>query len=390
VSDLREERWYAMDLVAEMLLLNLRMSGAHAVQASQVRPPMTRRLTRIPVLGAAAFAMTADRILNRVWDYPRRLRALLSDFDLFHIVDHSYAHLVTGLPPGRSVVTCHDIDAFRRVLNGGADGSIIERALGRRVLTGMRAAGKIISGSAATRSELLAANVVPPDRVVVVPYGVHPACSSRPHLAGDREAVALLGPANAEKTELLHVGSTIARKRVDALLKVVAALREKTPGVRLIQLGGSFTGSQRALIDRLGLTRNVVVLPFVEPIVLAAIYRRAALLLQTSEREGFGLPVPEALSCGTPVVASDVPALREVGGSATSYCTVGDIDQWCAVSSALLEERRTHPERWRHRQMDGLAWARRFDWRTHAHAMIEVYRELLSRATLDSATRMAS
>jgi hypothetical protein len=47
--------------------------------------------------------------------------------------------------------------------------------------------------------------------------------------------------------------------------------------------------------------------------VLAAIYRRVALLLQTSDRDGFGLPVAEAMTCGTPVVASDLPALMAQG-----------------------------------------------------------------------------
>ena len=70
----------------------------------------------------------------------------------------------------------------------------------------------------------------------------------------------------------------------------------------------------------------MTVLPFVDRRVLAAVYRRVALLLQTSDREGFGLPVAEAMTCGTPVVASDLPALREVGGPAATYCPVGDVD----------------------------------------------------------------
>ena len=320
VSDLHEEQWHAMDLVAEMLLLNLRSPETRVVDAIEIRPRMRRRLTRLPLLGRTATADTSDRILNRIWDYPRWLRPQAADFDLFHIVDHSYAHLAAGLPRGRSLVTCHDLDAFRGVLPGSEGGSIVGRALGRRLLEGMRAAGKIMCVSTATRDALVASSVVPAERVVVVPNGVHPTCTARPQPEADQEAVALLGPRRADGLELLHVGSTIPRKRLDVLLNVVAALRRMHPTVRLIQLGGTLTVRQRALARDLGVDAHVVQLPFVTPRVLAAIYRRAALVLQPSDREGFGLPVVEAMTCGTPVVASDLAALREVGGPATTYC----------------------------------------------------------------------
>ncbi len=79
---------------------------------------------------------------------------------------------------------------------------------------------------------------------------------------------------------------------------------------------------------------------------LAAVYRRAALAFQPSDAEGFGLPVAEALACGTPVLASDIPVLREVGGAAASYAPVGDADAWSEAALALLDPtRRDGPDR---------------------------------------------
>ena len=369
-----------MDLVAEMLLLNLRTPEARTVDATELRPRLTPRLTRLPFLRSAAAADTADRILNRVWDYPRWLTPQIGEYDLFHIVDHSYAHLARQLPAGRTVISCHDVDAFRGVLPGTHGGSLVERALGRRLLEGLLSAQRILCCTDATRKQLIASGVVKSDRVLVIPHGVHPACSPLADAVGDRDAAALIGEPDGKRVELLHVGSTIPRKRIDVLLEVLAALGSRYPQLRLIRVGGPFTTSQQRLVERLKLQDRIVAVPFVTPRVLSAIYRRAALLLQTSDREGFGLPVAEAMACGTPVVASDLLALREVGGTSSTYAPVGEIETWTSAVSALLDERSRDLESWQRRRSEGIAWARRFDWRVHTTATVAVYHQVLDAA----------
>jgi glycosyltransferase involved in cell wall biosynthesis len=379
VSDLREERWHSMDLVAEMLLLNLNAPDLRLVEPTELRPSMVRRLTRLPLVASGRLASTADRIINRVWDYPRWLAARREDFDIFHVVDHSYAHLVTGLRRGRAIVTCHDLDAFEGVLPGSRGGSLVGRALGRRLLEGLQAAARIVCVSQARRDELVSYGVVLASRVTVIPNGVHPTCSHRPDARADSEAAELLGPEKSGAVELLHVGSTIGRKRIDVLLETVAELRRARPGVRLIRVGDTFTPAQERQVRRLGLGDAVIVLPFVDRRVLAALYRRAALLLQPSEREGFGLPVAEAMACGTPVVASQLSALVEVGGRAATYCPVGDVPAWASAVSALLDERAEASGDWYARRAAGITQSRRFSWREHARQMTELYLGLLPR-----------
>ncbi len=82
----------------------------------------------------------------------------------------------------------------------------------------------------------------------------------------------------------------------------------------------------------------LVQLPFLERPQLAALYRRASVVVLPSDREGFGLPVVEAMACGTPVIASDIPALREVGGAAALYCPPGDVGQWAETLAQLQRE----------------------------------------------------
>jgi glycosyltransferase involved in cell wall biosynthesis len=376
VSDLREERWHSMDLVAEMLLLNLKAPDLRVVDPTELRPTMVRRFSRLP-FARAGVAETADRITNRVWDYPRWLVSRRDDFDVFHVVDHSYANLVHVLPANRTIVTCHDLDAFQGVLPGSRGGTLVSRALAHRLLEGLQAAARIVCVSQAGRDQLVSHDIVNPSRVTVIPNGVHPTCTHRADPRADGEVAELLGPAGSQTIELLHVGSTISRKRIDVLLETVAILKRLWPNLRLIRVGDTFTSAQSRQVRQLGLADAVTVLPFIDRRVLAAVYRRATLLLQPSEREGFGLPVAEAMASGTPVVASRIPALVEVGGATATYCPVGDVRAWVAAVSELLDERAASAVDWRERCAASLAQARRFSWREHARRMTVLYRDLL-------------
>ncbi len=113
LADYLEEGWPSMDLVADMLYDRLQREHGATIAAALVRPQMRRRVARLPGSGSTPLLQGIDRVTNRLWDYPRLMAGLDASFDLFHIVDHSYAHLAHELAPGRTVVTCHDLDAFR-------------------------------------------------------------------------------------------------------------------------------------------------------------------------------------------------------------------------------------------------------------------------------------
>jgi glycosyltransferase involved in cell wall biosynthesis len=368
-----------MDLFAEMLFQHLEREHARIMTASFIRPPMRRRLTRLSATTCRS-TFNADRLLNRLWDYPRRLRKLRDCFELFHVTDHSYAHLLRGLPPARAIVTCHDLDAFRPLLQTDAGPpSRLHRALASRTLEGLQMAARVVCVSEATRQELLAHKLYSDERVVVIPNGVHAAFSHEPDASADAVAKRLLESfgASADAQNILHVGSTVKRKRVDVLLRVFAAVRMEFPRARLLRVGGPFTDEQKELVERLGLTDSVVVLPFVEREVLASLYRNATVLLQTSEREGFGLPVIEAMACGTPVVASDLPVLREVGGDAALYCPVEDIGAWAATVNGLLHEELEGNHSRSNRVEASRAQAAQYSWAEHTRRMVALYQELL-------------
>ena len=166
------------------------------------------------------------------------------------------------------------------------------------------------------------------------------------------------------------------RKGIGVLLNTLAALRKEIPQLRLVRVGGPFTREQRNLVDRLDLTDAVQVVPFLSKPVLAAVYRRAALVVVPSSREGFGLPVVEAMACGTPTLVSGISALHEVGGTAAAYAPVDDVPAWTAAAISLLHERRLEPDRWARRQTAGIQQAAKFTWAEYARKMVDVYRRL--------------
>ncbi len=372
IADYAEEGWPSMDLVAEMLVTHLAREHAGAIEPHLVRPPMRRRLTRFQSLADRRRPLGVDRVAARLWDYPRALARLAGGFDVYHIVDHSYAHLVHALSPARTIVTCHDVDTFRSVLQPRDERRWAPyRWMARRILTGLAHAARVACDSNATRRALIDLAHLPEARLTVIPNGTDTGGQPAADAAADVEAARLLGP--RREPELLHVGSTIERKRIDLLLELFAGVRRARPNARLIRVGGPFTAEQRVRARALGVLDAIIVLPFVDRATLAAVYRRSALALLPSEREGFGLPVIEALACGTPVVASDIPVLREIGGGAVTYCAMGDCESWTETIVGLLMEREHDPISWRRRRDSGIARAEAFSWSRYASSVCELY-----------------
>jgi glycosyltransferase involved in cell wall biosynthesis len=378
-ADFPEEGWPSMDRVAGMLLDHLRRLHAGAIDVTPVVPPFVRRATMIGArLGGSRF--TVDRMLNRYWDYPRHVGRLGDDFDVFHVIDHSYSQLIHRLPSHRTVVTCHDLDTFRSILHPEDEPrSQPFRAMARHVLEGMRRAARVTCDTTVIKQELVGRALIPPARLVVAPVGAGEVYSSQPDPESDRAAERLVA-APPGACEILHVGSTIPRKRIDRLLRICGALVGEVPSLHLVRVGGAFSSEQGRLVEAAGLEGRISVVDFVDDRTLAAIYRRAALVLLPSDREGFGLPMVEAMASGTPVVASDLPVLREVGGLAAEYCRLDSIEPWVQRVLELLNERQHAPSLWGARRNAAIERAKRFTWPAFAARLARVYREVATEA----------
>src|SRR5258708_216039 len=373
VCDLLTEQWPSMNLVADELFKDLQERHAGRFRVQQLRPPWESHhvqsgtaLNGAPPIG--------KRVFNRIVRYPLWLSKKRNDFDLFHVIDHSYAHLVHRLPPERTVVTCHDIDAFRCLLEpADTFPRHVWRGVTRHILSGLQTAAWIICDSGATADDLLANGWVLPERMSVIPLGAAPVFSPRADPPADHEADHLL--AGHPGVKLLHVGSSIPRKRLDVLLRAFAGIKQAAPDAKLVRVGGPLSAALQSLAQQLEIDRGIITLPFVSDRVLAAVYRRCNLLIHPSDGEGFGLPLLEAMACGLPVVCSDIPALKEVGGDAASYVAAGDVEAFVSATLRLIREQPAEIER---RRRNGLIQAGKFSWSKCADETVKIYEKVLA------------
>jgi glycosyltransferase involved in cell wall biosynthesis len=370
LCDFPEENWPSMNLVAEMLLKELQAQPAREVHVERICPPFRRRVNCLPVLRRRPVVLNADRLLNRFWDYPRYLRPRAREFDLFHLCDHSYAQLVHTLPADRTGVFCHDLDTFNCILEPQREPRPRWfRAMTRHILRGFLKASVIFHTTSAVRRQIEKHGLFDPGRLVQAPLGPAPEFALEP--PDPDPADQRLKAEVSRSPFLLHVGSCVPRKRIDILLEVFAAVRARYPRLRLVQVGGQFTAEQRAQLETLKIGEAVLQHRGLERSTIAMLYRHAALVVQPSEAEGFGIPIIEALACGAMVVASDIPALREVGGDAVECCPVGKIDYWTETIDQFLADPTTAPSR-----EIRLARAQHFSWKKHAQTILEAYQRL--------------
>jgi len=172
---------------------------------------------------------------------------------------------------------------------------------------------------------------------------------------------------------ILHVGHCGIYKNIEGILRSIPLLVARLgPQVVFVKVGGPFTRSQLALIDRLGIEQHVQHLGMIPAADLPGVYAGADLLLMPSLHEGFGLPALEAMACGTPVIASNQGSLPEVVGDAALLVEPNDVEQIAAAAERLLTDARLRADL----RKKGLKRARTFTWERTARETLAVYQQV--------------
>jgi glycosyltransferase involved in cell wall biosynthesis len=188
----------------------------------------------------------------------------------------------------------------------------------------LKTADTVVAGSAATENELLAAFPWVSSKVERIGYGVDEWYSPAP--SGDDGSV-IRQRFSGGRRYLLHLGTIEPRKGIPDLVAAWELLQAELPDPPDLVIAGGQGWQTGPILDRIRSSAMVdrIHLPgYVSREDARALLRHAEVFALASEVEGFGLPLAEAISCGTPAVATEIPALREAGGGAALFCPPND------------------------------------------------------------------
>jgi glycosyltransferase involved in cell wall biosynthesis len=315
-----------------------------------------------------------DRRSTRLSDKPWRTSVLaahlagVSQDRLFPGIEvfHGTDNLLPRLSRIRTVFTLHDL-AFRHypetftTLNRWYLTLMIPRFL--------RAADAIVVDSECTRRDAIRFYGIPEERLRVVLPGVK--SLFRPvrdpgHLDEVRSRYGL------PERFILYVGTIEPRKNLAILFEAVKLLPLAEVKVVIVGSTGWLSHETFVRLQRLGLEERVILTGFVPEEDLAALYSLAEVFAYPSIYEGFGLPVLEAMACGTPVVSSNSSSLPEVVGDAGIMVAPEDAAGWEETLERVLRNAELKTEL----RERGLRRAARFTWEAAALSTREVYRQV--------------
>lgn len=270
----------------------------------------------------------------------------------------------------RYVATIHDLSFLRCSESFHA---LYRRYMSLQVRNSLRRAQRIISVSESTKRDVVETFDFESDRIETIHHGVGAEfvpCQDAGLLDSLRVRYRLPG------RFALHVGTVEHRKNLVTLLQACKTVIDQglLDGVVLVGQDGRGAGEVHRSVVSLGLESRVSSLGYVPQEWVPAVYSMASVFVFPSLYEGFGLPVLEAMACGTPVVASTTSSLPELTGNAALTFDPGDV---LALSSALTQ---VLADSVLSRQMRsrGFERAKDFSWETAVSRHLDLYREVLS------------
>jgi glycosyltransferase involved in cell wall biosynthesis len=358
-----DARWlvWGIGTYTENLLLGLG-KGAHGMEFQAItRLADVRRVKEI-CSGVTVVDVPIYTVMEQIL-IPRAARAC----DLLH-VPHFNIPLLHRRP---LVVSIMDVIHLQSPEYRNSMGSMF---YARPMLNAAaRRADHIITVSNYSKARIMEALGAPESKISVIHCGV----GAQFHRNGDKQNLEFAAEAlGIRRPYLLYVGNLKPHKNVSTLLRAFARLQNDKQLSHSLLIVGDDARWKRLFVEecvRLGIRGSTVFAPYLSPELLPKIYAGADLLVMPSTLEGFGLPVLEAMACGTPVLSSSAASLPEVAGDAALYFDPASDEELASQILHILESSDLR-ESLRNR---GLQRARQFTWQESIRKHMEIYSQFL-------------
>jgi glycosyltransferase involved in cell wall biosynthesis len=354
--------WYIVNLLKNLAQVSPDFCySAFLSDRAFQEPSLALRLSRLPTQRPVV------RILWEQFIQPLALRQARVD------LLHALAFVAPLAAPCPFVVTVYDLSFLRypeafRPFN--------RWYLRQFTAISIKRARAVIAISESTRQDVINLLGAPPERVHTVYCGA----DEQFHPLPAAEIAAFKAARDLPDTFVLFLGTLEPRKNVEGLIRAYELWREQEPSVPPLIIAGGKGWYYRhifGLVESLNLTNNVRFTDYVPQSELPLWYNAASLFVYPSHFEGFGLPVLEAMACGTPVITSTASSLPEVTGTEGAVCLVNPTDSE-ALAGAMGHVMADRDLRTVMSQQ-GLARAAGFRWEKTAQETVAVYRKALSK-----------
>lgn len=369
-----------MNIAIDGLLLFPPFTGLQTTLVSHIQSLSASESHRIRVFvpndfpaGKIGFNPSVDVFTTSFFGRKRIRRTLFRNFsmmrhsyrfkaDLFHGPSY-YLPAATSLP---SVVTIHDVIALTHPdLVNRASRRLFKRTLPKTVTRATR----IVTPTEVVKSQLVELMNVPPQKVDVVPWFVD---IEPPEKMSKRARSALKKKMNLPEKYILFVGRLEKKKGISGIIQAFWALQMEKKRTQKLLIAGPVGNAVRDIewtVRNHKATDYVAFSGYLDDSILQKVYQLADAVVLPSAAEGFGMTLLEAMAHGTPVICSDIPSLREVGGDAPTYVALNDMKGWRAEMVKVCD----NPNAFQPNIEAGLERARMFNRESYVSSILSVY-----------------
>lgn len=301
-------------------------------------------------------------------------------FDIVHYPRQTLFPLF-WLPGNKTVVSIHDAGylLFQNMTDGhqyfgSRSFSPTRRLRDWSLQYGHRWVDAVIAPSQSAKVEINKYYGIPSDKIHVIPYGKDPIFKPLP----DKEDIRsrLYSNHGIKGPFILNVGRIQPHKNVRRLVEAFGKLKHNSDiSHKLVIIGQHYESTEevKALIKRLGISEEIYLLGGILHEELVSWYNAADFFVYPSLHEGFGLPPLEAMSCGTPVITSNVTSMPEVVGDAGILIDPKNVEEIAESMGRLAENQELKEEL----SQKSLQRAKQFSWEKYVKQLLELYQDLL-------------